>query len=180
MQGAWSHDRAYYRCKFPTEYAIATAQHPKTVYVRGAAVVPALDRWLATVFDPDHLDATCEALAAASEPDETAAARREGARRKIADCDTRLGRYRAALKAGADPVVVAGWMAEVRGERPVAERALGEPVPAGKMTTAQVRALVAGLRDIVSALSTAEPRVVLGFTIAPRWPAAACWRWASA
>ena len=69
------------------------------------------------MFDPDHLDATCEALAAASEPDEPAAARREGAQRKVADCDARLGRYRAALEAGADPVVVAGWMAEVKGER---------------------------------------------------------------
>ena len=157
MQGAWSHGRAYYRCKFPTEYAIATSQHPKTVYVREASVVPALDRWLATVFDPDHLDATCEALAAASEPDEGAVARREAARRKIADCDHRLGRYRAALEAGADPIVVAGWMTEVRGERLVAERELGTAVPAEKMTRAEVKALVAGLRDVVTALAQAAP-----------------------
>jgi hypothetical protein len=27
MQGSWNHGQAYYRCKFPTEYAVAQGQH---------------------------------------------------------------------------------------------------------------------------------------------------------
>ena len=34
MQASWNNGRAYYRCKFPAEYAIAAEQHPKTVYVQ--------------------------------------------------------------------------------------------------------------------------------------------------
>jgi site-specific DNA recombinase len=157
MQGSWNHGRAYYRCKFPVEYAIAAEAHPRTVYVREAAMVPALDGWLATIFDPEHLDATTEALAAASEPDDGAVARREAARRRVDDCDARLARYRAALEAGADPVVVAGWIAEVEGERLGAERELGATVPQEKLTKGQVRALVKGLRDVVRALAQADP-----------------------
>lgn len=36
---------------------------------------------------------------------------------KLADCDRKLARYRAALEAGADPKVVTGWIAEVEAER---------------------------------------------------------------
>jgi site-specific DNA recombinase len=35
----------------------------------------------------------------------------------IAECDAKLARYRAALDAGADPAVVAGWIAQTQAER---------------------------------------------------------------
>jgi DNA invertase Pin-like site-specific DNA recombinase len=63
MQGSWNHSEAYYRCKFPSEYAVAEGEHGKTVYVREAAIVPGLDTWIASLFDDEHLDSTCEALA---------------------------------------------------------------------------------------------------------------------
>ncbi len=157
MQGSWNHGEPYYRCKFPAEYAVAANRHPRTVYLREAAVVPALDHWLATVFDPAHLDATCEALAAASAPDEAADARQEAARRRLDDCNARLRRYRAALEAGADPIVVAGWIREVEGERVVAERELGTTEPQDRLTKSQVKALVRGLTDVVEALAHADP-----------------------
>jgi hypothetical protein len=66
--GSQNHGRAYYRCKFPAEYAITEQQHAKTVYVREEAIVPAaLDGWLAGLFDDQHLDSTCQALADASQ-----------------------------------------------------------------------------------------------------------------
>lgn len=69
MQGSWNHDNAYYRCKFPAEYAITEEQHAKTVYVRKQAIVPSLDTWIGSLFTDEHLDATCEALAAVSDLD---------------------------------------------------------------------------------------------------------------
>ena len=63
-------------------------------------VTPALDGWLLRHFDPENIDATIAAMAAAQAPDDAAAARSEAARRKIADCDNRLVNYRAPSKAG--------------------------------------------------------------------------------
>ena len=42
---------------------------------------------------------------------------REAAISRLRSCEERLSRYRAALEAGADPVIVPGWIAEVRAER---------------------------------------------------------------
>ncbi len=82
--------------------------HPKSVYVGESAIVPKLDQWIATLFDPAHLDATCDALAMAGGATDAVHARIEAAWRKLADCDTRLAKYRAARDAGADPAMVAG------------------------------------------------------------------------
>ena len=57
MQGSWNHDQAHYRCKLPSEYALANkVEHPPTIYIKESAVVPALDEWIASVFDPSNLD----------------------------------------------------------------------------------------------------------------------------
>ncbi|MGH9032227.1 MAG: recombinase family protein [Acidimicrobiia bacterium] len=106
MQGVWAHDRAYYRCRFPAEYADVQGRHERSVNVRKEAILPGLDRWLASIFDPEHLDETCESLAAADDLPSVDDARVQAARTRIADCDNRLNRYRAALEAGTDPVLV--------------------------------------------------------------------------
>jgi site-specific DNA recombinase len=84
--------------------------------------------------------------------------RSAGARRKIADCDVRLRKYRKALEAGADPAVISGWMAEVKAQREASERMLRTSVPRKKLTKAQVRDVIASLGDIVGVLSTAESK----------------------
>ncbi|HET9878283.1 MAG TPA: zinc ribbon domain-containing protein, partial [Candidatus Limnocylindria bacterium] len=44
MQGQWTHGEAYYRCRFPDEYALANhIQHPRNVYLREKHVLPPLD-----------------------------------------------------------------------------------------------------------------------------------------
>ena len=86
-------------------------------------------------------------------------ARAESARRKIADCDQRLARYRQVLDAGADAAVVVRWMAEVKGERLRAEHELGMAVPSERLTKDQIRKLVLGLRDITSVLADADPKL---------------------
>ncbi len=81
-------------------------------------------------------------LAAASligDVDETAL---EAARRKLEDCDTRLARYRSALESGADPGVVAQWVAEVQGDRLRAEQLLADLASSGRLDLDQVRARI--------------------------------------
>ena len=127
MQGSWNHGQAYYRCKFPTEYAVAERQHGKTVYVREDAIVPSLDEWIASLFADEHLDSTCEALAAVSdlEPEDDEG-RELDLRRQLKECDTKLARYRELLEQDADITVVATWIAEVERERK-APRARARP-----------------------------------------------------
>jgi hypothetical protein len=132
---------------------------PRTVYVREDAIVPKLDEWLAQLFEEEHLDQTCKALSMAGQVDEGPGATAIGARRKIADCDQRLSKYRTALDAGADAAVVARWMAEVKGERLRAEHELGIAVPSERLTKEQIRKLVLGLRDIASVLAEADPKL---------------------
>jgi site-specific DNA recombinase len=75
----------------------------------------------------------------------------------VANVDRRLEGYRAVVDQGGDPAVVARWISDVQRERKVLVAQLGEPVPGGKLTKNQVRALVAGLRDFVSTLADADP-----------------------
>jgi site-specific DNA recombinase len=157
MAGQHNHGRAHYRCRYPTEYALANeVEHPRTVYLREDEVIPALDAWLARIFDPENLDETCAALAAASGTDDADEAALEGARRKLLDCDDRLGRYRAALEGGADPKVVAGWIAEVQGERLRAEQALAL-ARRNSLRSEEVRAVLSELPDVREVLASADP-----------------------
>ena len=99
MQGSWNHDRPYYRCKFPKEYAVGKGEHPNTIYVREDAITPAIDNWLAQLFDDEHIDATCAALETAAGPDLAEQNRIAVARAKLTECDNKLAKYRQALEA---------------------------------------------------------------------------------
>ena len=158
MPGQWNHGQPYYRCKFPSEYPDATeGSHPKNVYIKEAAVVPELDQWLATLFDEEHLDHTCEVLSGASEPDPAAQRRQDGVRAAIAECDRKLARYRSLLDHDSDVTIAAKWIAETQRERRALEAQLGEQIPGGQLTKSQVKALVTGLRDIIDVLAEADP-----------------------
>jgi site-specific DNA recombinase len=117
MQAHWLKTGAYYRCRFPQEYALANkVSHPRNVYLREDQVVPRLDEWLTRLFKPENIERTIAVLAAAQRPpsvDEQAAA----ARREITEADRKLAQHRAALEAGADPTVVAAWIKDVRRPR---------------------------------------------------------------
>ena len=157
MQGSWNHEHAYYRCRYPTEYALPRwTQHPATVYVREVQIVQPLDDWIAGIFETDRLEETCRALAEAQEPAPEANGRAEAARRTLADCDARLDRYRETLEAGTDSAVVARWISEVQLERRSAEEELGRRRPAAALTEDDIRAMVESVADLVGLLQAAN------------------------
>ena len=123
-----------------------------------SAIVPKIDEWLARLFDRDHIDETCKALAMADECDGAAEARQEAARLKVADCDRRLAKYRELLDHGAPPAIVCEWMEEVAAEREVAARDLPDCPPPEPLTPSQVKALAKGMKDILWKLATADPK----------------------
>jgi DNA invertase Pin-like site-specific DNA recombinase len=157
MAGAFNHGHPQYKCSFRDQYAQkAGLEHPPTVYLREDKVVPALDEWLAQLFDPDHIDDTCAQLAAVYESHDDDE-RADQARQTIAECDRKLARHRAALEAGADPTIVAGWMSEVTAERQRADQALRTATPGDAPTPAQMRAVIEGLGDMITVLADADP-----------------------
>jgi site-specific DNA recombinase len=158
MQGQWIRGEAYYRCRYPAEYAAASAfEHPRSVYLREVDVVGRLDSWLAELFSPGNLDNTCQTLASASRHHPTDS-QRQAARQALAGCQRRLDRYRAALEAGTDPTVVQQWIAEVTATRAAAEAQLRESrtAPDG-LTAEQVRELFEQAGRLVHALDRSDP-----------------------
>jgi site-specific DNA recombinase len=156
MQGQWNHGRAYYRCKFTEDYPDGDLEHPRSIYVKESALLPGLDAWLGSLFDDDHIDDTCAALAGASEPDPEAQNRDQQLRTDIADCDRRISNYRQLLDDGNTVTLAAQWIAETQRERTALERQLGRHIPGGELTAKEVQALVSALRDIVAVLADAD------------------------
>lgn len=118
MQGSWNNGKPHYRCVFLSDYAAKNkVAHPPAVYLREDLVLPHLDAWLARKFSPAALPGTIRELGAAQpgQPKPDRAAQHE-----INDRDAKLARYRTALEAGADPVLVTGWIDEAQAKRTLA------------------------------------------------------------
>ncbi|MFD9224356.1 recombinase family protein [Streptomyces sp. NPDC060064] len=159
MQGHWAHDEAYYRCRFPEEYALANhIQHPRNVYLRETWILPPLDDWLSKVFLPHRLDDTIDLMAGAAPLASDEKSTAEAARTVIADCDAKLATHRAALEAGADPALVTQWIAETqaRKARAVAELRTATHGPGSRMPRDEIARLVRSISDLAAVVRQAE------------------------
>ncbi len=101
--------------------APTSSANPRVVYLREAGILPELDTWLATSFDPARLPATIEALAASQ--DHAVPRELVSLREQIGTCDQKLAQYRAALDSGADPAV-GRWITETQARKLAAEARL--------------------------------------------------------
>ncbi|MET8177728.1 zinc ribbon domain-containing protein [Streptomyces sp. NPDC005336] len=159
MQGHWAHEQAYYRCRFPDQFALANRiHHPRNVYLRESWVITPLDDWLAKVFLPHRLDDTIDLMATVAAPGQEPAAV-VAARKVIADCDTKLATHRAALEAGADPAVVTQWITETQARRARAEAELRASSKGGEglMSRDEIARLVRSIQDLAAVVRQAEP-----------------------
>ena len=156
MQAQRSHGDVYYRCRFPQEYALANrVRHPRNGYLAERVLVGPLDTWLGKAFAPASLDHTITALhEAQAAPDDADSE----IQRVLLDCDRRLASHRAALEAGADPTVVAGWMAEIQARRAAALAQTRQATGARRMSKDEIQSLVAALGNIRFVLEDADPR----------------------
>ncbi len=126
--------------------------------MREDAILPALDAWLATLFDPTNLDATCDALAEASRP---AIARQRRARAtltaRLSELERRLSRYREALAGNGDATEIAGWIAETQRERDDVRYRLESTAPTDELSRDEARELVESFEDINRVIAEADP-----------------------
>ncbi|MFE6923374.1 recombinase family protein [Nocardia sp. NPDC057663] len=160
MQGTWNHDRAHYRCRYPSEYAITNQiDHPPSVYLREDHLAEPIDQWLSEAFRPDQIE---EAITAPAATRTDWSAELVAAEESIGELDRQLARYREALDAGADPSTVAGWTQQTRKERDLAvshlqdleERAEGLDSPP---TRDEIDEIVEAAGEILAALRGAGP-----------------------
>ena len=163
MQGQYNHGVAYYRCRYPKEYALAShVRHPGNVYLREADVLPAIDRWLTVIFAPRRLTRTIAEMQAAqatpATPEPAAPARDTQA--TLAGCDARLARYQATLDAGGDPQTIAEWTRQVKAERAAAlARDATQTLrnPSRRLTDDDIRALITALGNLRDVIRDARP-----------------------
>jgi site-specific DNA recombinase len=145
MQGHWANQAPYYRCRFPAEYALANKiDHPLNVTLRQDDLLTGLDEWLANKFEPPHLPATLDELAAATTPEQPPPPKEDAIQAKIAECDRKLASYRATLDAGADPATVATWITETETERAryQASRKVSTALPPTTLTRDQIETAI--------------------------------------
>lgn len=158
MQGTWNNDQTYYRCMFPTQYALANRiDHPRTVYLREAELLPGLDDWLGGALDPARLPAALDELAAAQldqAPPEAAALREE-----ISGYAGQIAQYRAALDEGGDPAVLGPWITETQARKLAAEARLRacEGTTPRRMTKEEITEIVNAITNVIAVLRDANP-----------------------
>jgi site-specific DNA recombinase len=157
MQGSWNNDAAYYRCMFLSHYAAKNKiSHPRAVYLREGLIVPGLDDWLGGLFRPGQLARTVRLLEQAQDADIDDAVTAE-ARRDIVGCDAKLRQHRAALEAGADPAIVAGWMAETQARRVAAEARMQPGPQRLRLSREEITRHLAAIGDVTSVIATGNP-----------------------
>ena len=144
-----------YRCTFLSQYAAKNkVSHPTSVYLREEQLLPEIDAWLSRKLDPvAFVSAVREYEAARPEPKPD-----EDAQQEIAECDAKLRQHRAALEAGADPVLVTSWMKQTQARRALAQTRLTKPAERRRrMTREEITSLVTEVGVITQALEEADP-----------------------
>jgi site-specific DNA recombinase len=157
MIGSFNNGRNHYRCTYSTEYADANRlAHPRSLYLREDKLVELVDPWIRRAFSPTNLRTTLRAMADAQH-DDADQHRVIAAQEKITTCRTTLDRYRAALDAGTDPVLVQQWITQVQAEKAVAEADLRRINGRHIMTAEEIKTLVEAMAGIATILREADP-----------------------
>jgi site-specific DNA recombinase len=115
-----------------------------------------VDPWIRRAFSSTNLRATLQTMADAQHSDADQQ-RVIVAREKIATCDTKLDRYRAALDAGTDPVLVQQWITQVQAEKAIAAADLRQITGRRTMTADEINLLVDAMSGIATILRQADP-----------------------
>ncbi|MCO1657365.1 recombinase family protein [Pseudonocardia sp. S2-4] len=159
MQGGAVRQHAYYRCKARTlaPGSLALADHPTTVNLREDIITGAINGWVGELFAPENRDATVHALVASQcDPAELAADR--AVNKRLADAETALKRYQAAIAAGVEPSAVVDAINQARAERDAARAHLAQPPDRPPvLDTAEVYAMIDALGDVGSVIERARP-----------------------
>lgn len=162
MFGAIGKNKPYYRCAATRpDYATPSVTgHPPTYSIREERILAAVDDWLATITDPDHLDATVEAILAADRACDPEPAEITRARRQRTQLRTELDRMLAAIRAGMDPELAARETRKIQADIATAEAAIERwersADRASPLTEVDVRSAITDAGGLVGLLAVAD------------------------
>jgi len=94
-----------YRCAYRSHYP-GDNDHPRSLAVAEARILPVLDEWLGRLFDPDHIDETVQTLLKADQRHDGDPPAVIQARRLAEAAQARIARHVAAIDAGVDPTLL--------------------------------------------------------------------------
>ena len=164
MQGQYSNQAPYYRCRYPKEYALAShVRHPGNVYLREADLLPAIDRWLLVIFAPHRLEQTIREMQAAQDPPSRCARRRPARTPRPSSPTATPGSPATRPPSTPEPTPRPSPSGPAR-SRPSAPPCspatpAGTATPARQLTEDDIRALITGLGDLRDVIHDAEPAV---------------------
>jgi hypothetical protein len=159
MQGGAVRSHAYYRCKARTlaPGSLALADHPATVNLREDLIVGAINGWVGELFAPENRHETVRALVASQGAPAELAVDRD-AHKRLADAETALKRYQAAIAAVVEPSAVVDAINQARADRDAARAHLAQsPDRPHVLDLAEVYAMVDALGDVGSVIERAQP-----------------------
>ncbi|MFI7530345.1 recombinase family protein [Nocardia salmonicida] len=162
MQAEIIRGSVYYRCRASTlpPGSPHREQHPATVNLREDHLTKPVDDWIATMFDPQQLDATVATLLEASS-DENTDTRRSALRRRIHQAQTKVGRYLAAVEAGVDPQVIGAALDAARAEKAAAEAEITMLPEIEQLTATELRELIESLGNFRFVLANQSSETML-------------------
>ncbi|HZB29300.1 MAG TPA: IS110 family transposase [Streptosporangiaceae bacterium] len=113
--------------------------------------------WLAKMFTPHRITQTIADIARVQHDQPNPRILR--AKAKIAECDTKLARHRAALEAGADPATVTGWIADTNAQRVAAQAELraADTQPHKTISPDDIKDMITTLGGLIAILHDARP-----------------------
>ena len=164
MDGSVNHGRIYYRCKATHDYVRQhDISHPPVLYVRQESIAGPVDQFLADELGRRNLSETLRRIADANHRADLAehSATDESAHLSatIADCDTKITRYKATLDAGGDPALIAGWIKETTAIKSATQARLSlTTTPPQRMSEDQIAEIVEALGGLMTLLKQADLR----------------------
>jgi DNA invertase Pin-like site-specific DNA recombinase len=160
MQGGKIRQDSYYRCLARTlaPGSATLAEPPRTVNLRESVVLGPLNDWLGELFARENRDRLVAGLLEAQPKVE---GNRETAKRRLADAEAKLWRFRAAIEAGIDPAALVEATNKAHAQRVAAQAELDNVPAPGTLTDADLYAMIDSLGDVGAALTEQKP-VALG------------------
>lgn len=157
MEGAAHRSAIMYRCRSRTlaPGSNALKDHPPTIYLREEAVTGALNRWIATLFEPSKRADTVATLVGGQHGQLVDTGRVEPARRKLADSQTRLRRHQAAIEAGVEPPALVDAINQAQAERAAAQAEIDRAPSAELLDKTAVERMVDTLGNMAKAIDRA-------------------------
>jgi site-specific DNA recombinase len=164
MQGSFNHGRVYYRCRASRDYVRQhQVNHPPCLYLRQDSLTGPIDRLLHEILGQHNLPRTLREITAAQhrtvDPTDHDSGEELRLKQTINDCDAKIAQYRAALDAGGDPSLIAGWIKETTAIQAATKALLGSRrnAPASRLTETQIAAIVEALGGLHALLQDADP-----------------------